>query len=461
MRKLIFAFIFFTYTVAGQSLLNSGRFGYNPDAVAFINAAGITDPQQKNAINTMVNALQDSGLWSISYAIYPLVGGTATTHKYNLIDPQDTDAAYRIVWSGTVTHNANGITGSANGLGDTKLNSLTVFGTNYAGFHCNVTTGSSGVYMGAGTGNFLWDASGFVNNGAVGGSSVNWPATGMYTVGRIDATNVQTVVNGESYINPVNTFSANPNATFTLLSTNGGFFAACTMNFAAITQNLTVRQSRILNDIVMNFNYYLNRNGNQTAVFTGDSFTFGTGASVDDSTYVNRFCTNQNLIAENLAVGSTCLMETTPTVPQGTLYGSRDSKIKYKNGKRKYLFIAHAINDAGYALTNYTTTLYNTQYTEIINLAKARGWAPSEIFVIAGFYEVGWGTPWGSLNPSPPCDATRYNSFIAEAETVANANGVTFIDMVGIMGAPNVAPDGIHPNDSGYRLIANYLISLF
>jgi hypothetical protein len=44
-------------------------------------------------------------------AIYPFVGGTATSHKYNLKDPRDLDAAYRIAFNGGWTHNSNGITG--------------------------------------------------------------------------------------------------------------------------------------------------------------------------------------------------------------------------------------------------------------------------------------------------------------------------------------------------------------
>jgi hypothetical protein len=44
-------------------------------------------------------------------AIYPFVGGTATTPKYNLKNPADTDAAYRISFSGGWTHSsAAGIT---------------------------------------------------------------------------------------------------------------------------------------------------------------------------------------------------------------------------------------------------------------------------------------------------------------------------------------------------------------
>jgi hypothetical protein len=45
-------------------------------------------------------------------AIYPFVGGTATTHKFNLKNPLDTDAAFRLVFFGGWTHSANGAQGN-------------------------------------------------------------------------------------------------------------------------------------------------------------------------------------------------------------------------------------------------------------------------------------------------------------------------------------------------------------
>jgi hypothetical protein len=41
-------------------------------------------------------------------AIYPFVGGTATTHKWNLKDPRDVDAAFRLQFNGGWTHSSTG-----------------------------------------------------------------------------------------------------------------------------------------------------------------------------------------------------------------------------------------------------------------------------------------------------------------------------------------------------------------
>lgn len=93
------------------------------DAQAFITAAAITDATQKSAIDTLVKGMKADGIWTKMKAIYPFVGGTASTHKWNLKDPRDLNAAYRLTFSGGWTHNANGITGNGvNAYADTWNN---------------------------------------------------------------------------------------------------------------------------------------------------------------------------------------------------------------------------------------------------------------------------------------------------------------------------------------------------
>ena len=79
------------------------------DAQAFIIAAGITDPTQKSAIITLVTNLKAYGIWTKMKAIYPIVGGTASQHKFNLKDPRDLDVAFRLNFSTGYTHSATGM----------------------------------------------------------------------------------------------------------------------------------------------------------------------------------------------------------------------------------------------------------------------------------------------------------------------------------------------------------------
>jgi hypothetical protein len=116
---------FHTAVQAFQAALGRAVTVSDSDAQLFIDAAGITDATQKNAINQLVINLKTASLWTKMRAIYPFVGGTAAAHKWkwNLKDPRDLDGAFRILWTGGVTHNANGVTpNGSTGYGDTRFN---------------------------------------------------------------------------------------------------------------------------------------------------------------------------------------------------------------------------------------------------------------------------------------------------------------------------------------------------
>ena len=94
----------------------------DPDAQAFLTAAAITDPTITSSIDTLVVQLKGYGIWTKMKALYPFVGGTASSHKFNLKDPRDLDAAFRLVFNGGWTHSVNGVQGNlTNAFADTYL----------------------------------------------------------------------------------------------------------------------------------------------------------------------------------------------------------------------------------------------------------------------------------------------------------------------------------------------------
>jgi hypothetical protein len=112
-----------------QSFVSAGG-GTDADAQAFITAAGITDATQQSAINTLVTDLKGYGIWSKMKAIYPFCGSTATQQKYNLKDPRDLDAAFRLVFNGGWTHSSTGaLPNGTNAYADTFLNASTQLST--------------------------------------------------------------------------------------------------------------------------------------------------------------------------------------------------------------------------------------------------------------------------------------------------------------------------------------------
>lgn len=97
--------------------------GNDPDAQLFITATGISGTNA-TAINQLVINLKAANIWTKMKAIYPMVGLNSTTYKFNLKNPIDSNAAYRLAFFGGGTFSANGYhPGGVNGYADTFLNS--------------------------------------------------------------------------------------------------------------------------------------------------------------------------------------------------------------------------------------------------------------------------------------------------------------------------------------------------
>ncbi len=111
----------------GYGYINSlgligGGVSVDPDAQAFITAASITDPTQQSAVNQLVIDLKATSIWTKMKAVYPFIGGSASSHKWNLKDPRDLDAAYRLIFAGGWTHsNTGALPNGTNGWANTKL----------------------------------------------------------------------------------------------------------------------------------------------------------------------------------------------------------------------------------------------------------------------------------------------------------------------------------------------------
>jgi hypothetical protein len=101
---------------------------FDPDAGAFINVTGIGGIQAE-AVNNLVNQLKSAGLWGSMKAIYPMVGNSASTCKFNLVNPQDTDAAFRLSFIGTWTFDSLGA--KPNGVAGTYADTFFVPSTGF------------------------------------------------------------------------------------------------------------------------------------------------------------------------------------------------------------------------------------------------------------------------------------------------------------------------------------------
>jgi PKD repeat protein len=254
------------------------------DAQAFLTATGITDGTIVNAINELVGSLKNFSLWTKIKAIYPMVGGSATTHKFNLKDPRDLNAAFRLAFNGGWTHSANGaLPNGSNAFADTFFvadNELT-YGSASLSFYSK--TNSIGNFSDIGSyGTALNNFKSYViqcrntgdvaRSGIYDGSSLNDWATlsntsslGYYIANRQTTTNNKILKNGTS--GSVNAINVN----YSLLSnTFSNYIGAANNNgaiqysnrqcaFATLGNGLTDTEASNLTNIVQTFQTTLGR----------------------------------------------------------------------------------------------------------------------------------------------------------------------------------------------------------
>ena len=273
---------------------------FDTDAQSFITAASITATTQQNAVNDLVLDLKVANLWTKMKALYPMVGGTASSHKFNLKDPRDLDAAFRLNFVGGWTHSStgalpNGTDGYANTNFNPTTNSLTA--TNkHVSFYSRTNNN--------GTGNFF----GTLNTtyGPIARQSgmmyLDWPtqaSCGMAASGRLTISNTSSnamfVFNATS--TAVKVFKNNsplgtgPASSGTIPNQNillSFGYTSCTNRFdnretafASIGDGLTDLESNLFYQIVEKFQYALGRNVNESK-----SFYFNRNYSLETNAFI-------------------------------------------------------------------------------------------------------------------------------------------------------------------------------
>ena len=254
---------------------SSGSVSFDTDALEFITAAGITDNTQKSALTQLVTDLKSNSLWTKFYAFYPFVGGTATAHKFNLKDPRDLDAAYRLTFVGGGTHTSLGYVGNGTtGYAKTGIIPNNVFTQNnrHVSYYSQTDAASAandiGVYQASRAGVQVFMRYGSTNSLAYLNSSTgSFPvSTGRrYLVASRQSSSAVSVTNNgttssissssggnlatiEVYIHSVN-FNGSPSG-----------YSNRTSSTVTFGQTLTDAEAQTLSAIVNTFNTTLGRN---------------------------------------------------------------------------------------------------------------------------------------------------------------------------------------------------------
>jgi hypothetical protein len=258
----------------GPSVFKAGVRGANITArtQAFINALALDGVTLSgtiiSALNTFDLALISAGLLpagtgaGIMKAIYPFVGGSATAHKYNFVDPRDLDAAYRLQFIGGVTHDLNGATpNGVNGVAKTFFNNNTLErDSTHISYYSRTNVINSEIEMGAyesSNGSYiLFNYSNLafkaINSSEIVVGNLADPTTGLYIANRNNSTNVDYLIN-----NSINTYNRNSvplvNREFALFCYNSGpplsnsFFGFSSKQAAMASIGLGMNTSQMTN----------------------------------------------------------------------------------------------------------------------------------------------------------------------------------------------------------------------
>jgi hypothetical protein len=258
--------VYATNTVTTNSVSSDSFSIMDADAQAFLTAAAITDPTITSAINNLTIELKTNGIWIHMHAIYPFVGGTATTHKWNLKSPLDTDAAFRLTFFGGMTHSSNGITGNAlNAYALTHLNASVTIPNN----------GTIGVYIRTNIAEMAYDITNivggteqsvisrwstnlfYVNSGSATYPNVaNTDSRGLFTMSY--NSNVRGYKNAISVINESKA-SSGANNTFKIGGTGFSNYSSKNYAFAFIATNMNATEKTSVYNSIQTFETTLGR----------------------------------------------------------------------------------------------------------------------------------------------------------------------------------------------------------
>ncbi len=278
MKKILFILLFLPFISKAQlPLIVNGWASCDADAQTFIDSAGITDPVQIAAICTLVKDMKDSSVWTPMKAIYPFIGGTAASHKWNLKDPRNLDAAFRLTFTGGWTHSSTGAKpNGTNGYANTFLIPSTTLSANSV----SVSYYSRDSVVGVKEAVAAFNGGGqeiqlFFNNGSTGDITFdayavsqritsNTGNTKGYFIGsRSSSTSVAVYKNGISLATKTTTDGTLPTVSFYISAANTGvtpiLFNDAETAFSTISDGLTANQVRALNFIVEKYNDALSR----------------------------------------------------------------------------------------------------------------------------------------------------------------------------------------------------------
>lgn len=266
-------------TLTDSAVTNNVAAGLAAAFIAAVEAGGTAlSPTIESALATLETRINTIGASKFD-AVYPFCGGAAQSHKWNFMNPLDTDAAFRGVFGGTVTHDANGITGSTDGYMDTKFNPSTHSTANNIHMAVYISNAGSGAPARFGSSsdssanNLLIaptiSGSDYIRCYGTGGDGqivyTNFDLTDSFILSRRANNDFEAYKGGVSQgtATGTTTLGSPPNANVTVLAENvagtPGSFGAQTVQFFSIGKGLTDSEVTALHNAIVEFQTALSR----------------------------------------------------------------------------------------------------------------------------------------------------------------------------------------------------------
>lgn len=121
----------------------AGGVTYDADALAYFTAnTTITSDADKNAINDFYLGLKSDGVYTKIKAMYLPIWGSASSSKWNLVNPLDTNGAFRLTFATGFTFSSSGMTpNGTSAYANTFLSPSAFYSTNmHLSFYSRTST---------------------------------------------------------------------------------------------------------------------------------------------------------------------------------------------------------------------------------------------------------------------------------------------------------------------------------
>ena len=235
----------------------AGAVTYDADALAYFTAnTAITSAADKNAINTFYLGLKSDGIYTKIKAMYLPIWGSAASSKWNLKDPRDLDAAFRLTFTTGWTYSSSGITpNGTSAYANTNLTPSTApltLNNTHLSFYSRTTGNLGNVDIGQ-----LW-----VNGGA--------QAYGLYSSSGRNTDNNMVAANNSSDANRIIVAQTNASGLFVNTRTSTSSFKYFQNNILKGSNsniNTSVYQGLGQNSILLSaLNYFVDTNVPQNQI---------------------------------------------------------------------------------------------------------------------------------------------------------------------------------------------------